>query len=104
MNNSRISRLLLVLFALAFLGIQVVSFMTSIAEHEEKMVKLEKVAYQIEKGSYFDLKLDPVVEIRKEQASFKSETINLVIKLLVIIAATTFVYTLMRSGRGIRKE
>lgn len=104
MNDSRISRTLLILFALAFLGIQVVSFMTSITEHKEKMVKLDKVLVQVEKGIYFDLKLDPVVEIRKEKSSFKYETINLVVKVLVILAATTFVYTLMRSGRGLKKE
>jgi len=101
MNNPR---LLLILFALAFLGIQVVSFMTSISRHEEKMVKLENLAYKVEKGSYFDLKLDPTVELRKEKAGFKRETIYFIIKVLVILGATTFVFTLMKTGRGLKKE
>ncbi|MDD3652912.1 MAG: hypothetical protein PHO01_01820 [Desulfotomaculaceae bacterium] len=105
MTNSRFSRMLLVLFALAFLGIQTVSFMTSIAKHEEKMVKLENLRYKMEnQGIYYGLELDPVVEIRKEKAGFKSQTTNFIIKVLVILAATVFVYTLMRSGRGIKKE
>ncbi|MDD4168837.1 MAG: hypothetical protein PHD36_01010 [Desulfotomaculaceae bacterium] len=105
MTNSRFSRLLLILFALAFLGIQMVSFMTSMSKHEEKMVKLENLQYKMEnQGNYYDLRLDPVVEIRKEKEGFKSEKTNFIIKVLVILAATTFVYTLMKSGRGIKKE
>jgi len=45
MNNPR---LLLILFALAFLAIQVVSFMSGISKHEERMVKLEKQVFQFE--------------------------------------------------------
>lgn len=105
MTNSRFSRMLLVLFALAFLGIQMVSFMTSISKHEEKMVKLETLQSKMEnQGSYYDLRLDPVVEIRKAKVGFKSETTNFIIKLLIILAATTFVYNLMKSGRGFKKE
>ena len=41
-------RILLILFGLAFLAIQVVSYMSSISKHEERVVKLEKQAVQYE--------------------------------------------------------
>lgn len=92
-------RLLLVLFGLAFLGMQVVGYMSGISKHEERMVKLEKQAVQFEtKGTYIDLKLDPTLELKKEKARFKAETMNFVVKVLVISAATAFVFALMRPG------
>lgn len=94
-------RLLLILFALAFLGIQVVSFMFGITKHEERMVKLEKQMVQFEtKGTYIDLKFDPAVELRKEKARFKAETMNFIIKVLIISGATAFVFALMKVDRG----
>ncbi|MDD4766475.1 MAG: hypothetical protein PHF87_02685 [Desulfotomaculaceae bacterium] len=45
MNNPRT---LLVLFALAFLAIQVIGFMGGISKHEERMAKLEKQLVQFE--------------------------------------------------------
>lgn len=98
MNNPR---LLLILFALAFLGIQVVSFMSGISKHEERVVKLEKQVFQFEnKGTYIDLKLDPAAELRKEKTRFKAETINFIIKVLIISGATAFVFAMMKSDRG----
>ncbi|HOV79997.1 MAG TPA: hypothetical protein PK728_07780 [Bacillota bacterium] len=98
MNNPR---LLLILFALAFLGIQVVSFMFGISKHEEKMVKLEKQMVQFEtKGAYIDLKFDPAVELRKERSRFKAETMNFAIKVLIITGATAFVFALMKVDKG----
>ncbi|OPY56875.1 MAG: hypothetical protein A4E55_01906 [Pelotomaculum sp. PtaU1.Bin035] len=101
MNNPR---LLLILFALAFLGIQVVSFMSNITRHEERMVKLEKQVIQVEKGAYIDLKMDPSVELRKEESGFKLEIVNFIIKLLVISGATAFVFNMMKNKRGLKKE
>ncbi|MCL6635109.1 MAG: hypothetical protein K6T29_04995 [Peptococcaceae bacterium] len=98
MNNPR---LLLILFALAFLAIQVISFMSSIARHEERVVKLEKQLVQFEtKGTYIDLKLDPAVELKKEKARFKAETVNFIVKVLIISGATAFVFALMKADRG----
>lgn len=94
-------RLLLILFALAFLGIQVVSFMSGITKHEERIGKLEKQMVQFEtKGTYIDLKIDPAVELRKEKARYKTETMNFVIKVLIISGATAFVFALMKADRG----
>lgn len=92
-------RLLLILFALAFLGMQVVGYMSGITKHEERMLKLERQAVQFEtRGTYIDLKMDPTLELKKEKARFKAETMNLVIKVLVISAATAFVFALMKPG------
>lgn len=97
-------RRLLVLFALAFLAMQVVSYMASISRHEEKMVKLEKQLVQFEtKGTYIDLKSDPAVKIKEEKNKFKNETIGFIIKVLFISGATAFVYILMRRYRS-KKE
>lgn len=93
----RSPRILLVLFGLAFLAIQVVSYMSSISKHEERVVKLERQAVQYEtKGTYIDLKLDPALELRKEKTRFKAETMNFIIKVLVISGSTAFVFALMR--------
>lgn len=93
-------RTLLLLFASAFLALQVISFMSGISKHEERVVKLERQAVQFEtKGTYIDLKLDPAVELRKEKARFKAETINFMIKVLVISGATAFVFALMKTDR-----
>lgn len=98
MNNPRT---LLVLFALAFLTIQVVSFMAGIARHEERLSRLEKQLVQYEtKGLYVDLKLDPATELKKEKASIKAETVNFIVKLVVIAGATCFVFAMMNSDRG----
>jgi len=101
MNNPRV---LLVLFALAFLAIQVVSFMTGISNHEDRMARLEKQIVQFEtKDTYVDLKLDPSLELRREKARFKAETMNFVVKVLIISGATAFVYALMKADRGQKK-
>ena len=90
-------RILLILFGLSFLAIQVVSYMSSISKHEERAVKLEKQAVQYEtKGTYIDLKLDPALELRKEKTRFKAETVNFIIKVLIISASTAFVFALTR--------
>jgi len=93
------SSFLLILFALAFLCLQVVSFMTNISRHEEKMVKLEKLVFQVDRGSFFDLKMDPAVELRKEKDEFKGKTIGFIVKVLVISGATAFVFAIMRKGQ-----
>lgn len=91
-------RILLVLFAVAFLGIQVVSYMAGISRHEERLAKLERQVYQFEMGGTFVcLKMDPVLELGKEKGRFKAETMNIIIKVLVISAATVFVLRLMRA-------
>jgi len=96
-NNSRV---LLILFAIAFLAIQVISFMGGIAKHEEKMAKLEKQLVQFEtKGAYIDLKSDPAVKLKEEKARFKAETLSFIVKVLVISGATAFVYVLIRRER-----
>ncbi|BAF60208.1 MAG: hypothetical protein HPY89_01535 [Pelotomaculum sp.] len=101
MNNPRF---LLILFALAFIAIQVVSYMAGISRHEERMTKLEKQMVQFEtRGTFLDLKLDPAVELRKEKSRFKAETTNFIIKVLVISGATAFVYTLMKKEKGQKK-
>jgi len=98
MNNPRV---LLLLFALAFLAIQVVSFMSGINSHEERVGKLEKQSAQFEtKGTYIDLKLDPSVELKKEKTRFRAETVNFIVKVLVISGATAFVFALMKIDRG----
>ena len=97
-------RRLLVLFALACLAMQVVSYMASISRHEEKMMKLEKQLVQFEtKGTYIDLKSDPAVKIKEEKNKFKNETIGFIIKVLFISGATAFVYILMQRYRS-KKE
>ena len=89
------------MFALAFLGIQVVSFMSGINSHEERVGKLEKQLVQFEtKGTYIDLKLDPSVELKKEKTRFRAETVNFIVKVLVISGATAFVFALMKVDRG----
>jgi len=99
----RSPRILLILFGLAFLVIQVASYMSGITKHEERVVKLEKQAIQYEtKGTYIDLKLDPALELRKERTRFKAETVNFVIKVLIIAGSTVFVFALMRD-RGERE-
>lgn len=100
----RYSRILLILFALAFLGIQVVSFMTSVSRHEEKMVKLEKLVVQVENGTFFDLKMDPQVEIDKEKVVFRKETIGFIVKLLFISGATFFVYVIIMKRSRFSEE
>ncbi|MHB1043758.1 MAG: hypothetical protein ACYC0Q_13110 [Eubacteriales bacterium] len=98
MNNPRT---LLILFALAFLAIQVVSFMTGIASHEDRLVKLEKQLLQYEtKGVYVDLKLDPAQELKKEKTRFRAETIKFILVVFGIAGATSFVYVMMKSDRG----
>lgn len=93
-------RFLLILFALAFLAMQIVSFMSSLSKHEERVVKLEKQAIQFEtKGTYIDLKLNPAVELKKEQDRFKAETVNFIIKVFVISGATAFVLILIRRAQ-----
>lgn len=105
MNNPR---LLLVLFALAFLAVQVTSFMSGINRHEERLVKLEKQLVQSDTESsflenesvYADLKWDPSAELEKEKTRFKAETVNFVIKVLIISGATAFVLAIMRTNQG----
>ena len=98
MNNPRS---LLVLFALAFLAIQVISYVTGISKHEERMAKLEKQLVQFEtKGTYIDLKSDPAVKLKEEKTRFKAETVSFFVKVLVISGATAFVYALMKTDRG----
>jgi hypothetical protein len=95
MKNS--PRILLILFALAFLVMQVISFMSTLSKHEERAAKLERQAIQFEtKGTYADLKMNPAVELKKENDKFKKETTNFVIKVLVISGATAFVLILMK--------
>lgn len=95
MKNS--PRFLLILFVLAFLAMQIVSFMSTLSKHEERVVKLEKQAIQFEtKGTYIDLKMNPAVELMKEQDQFKTDTVHFVLKVLVILVATVFVLILMR--------
>ncbi len=94
MNNPRI---FLILFALAFLAMQVTGFASGASKHNERIVKLEKQAIQFDtKGAYIDLKMDPWLELKKEKASFRTETVNFIIKVLVISGATAFVLTLMK--------
>jgi len=98
MKNS--PRFLLILFALAFLGMQIISFMSTLSKHEERVVKLEKQAVQFEtKGTYIDLKMNPAVELKKENDRFKSETVSFVMKVLVISVATALVLILMKRAQ-----
>lgn len=98
MNNPR---LLLIIFAVAFLAIQVIGFMSGISKHEEKMAKLEKQLVQFEtKGTYIDLKSDPAVQIKEEKTRFKTETLGFIVRVLVISGATAFVYAMMKSDKG----
>lgn len=93
----RSPRFLLILFALAFLAMQVISFMSTLTTHEERVVKLEKQAIQFEtRGTYIDLKMNPAVELRKEEDKFKAERVNFIIKVLVITGATAFVLVLTK--------
>ncbi|HBC94580.1 MAG TPA: hypothetical protein DCZ10_17205 [Pelotomaculum sp.] len=93
-------RFLLILFALAFLAMQTISFMSTLTKHEDRVVKLEKQAVQFEtKGTYIDLKMNPAVELRKEADRFKAETVNFAIKVLVISGATVFVLVLMKRAQ-----
>jgi hypothetical protein len=97
MNNPRF---LLILFALAFLAMQIFSFMSTLTKHEERVVKLEKQAIQFEtKGTYIDLKMNPAVELKKEEDRFKAATVNFVIKVLFISGATAFVLVLMKRAQ-----
>jgi len=109
MNNSRNNpRLLLVLFVLAFLVVQVTSYMSGIDRHEERLVRLEKqlvqsendVAYFESEGAYTDLKWNPSTALEKEKNRFRAETINFVIKVLIISGATAFVFAVMKPKRG----
>jgi len=98
MNNPRV---LLILFALAFLAIQVVSFMTGIADHEDRLAKLEKQLLQYEtKGVYVDLKLDPSQELKREKARFRAETVKFILVVFGVAGATAFVYVMMKTDRG----
>jgi len=95
MNAS--TRILLILFALAFLALQVISYMSSFSRHQERVTKLEKQIVQFEtRGAYLDLKLDPSLELKKEKSRFKAETVNFIIKVLFISGTTAFVYTLLK--------
>ncbi|MDD4237441.1 MAG: hypothetical protein PHT62_02615 [Desulfotomaculaceae bacterium] len=95
-------RFMLILFVLAFLAMQIMSFMSTLTKHEERVVKLEKQAVQFEtKGTYIDLKMNPAVELKKEKDRFKAETVNFIIKVLVISGATAFVLVLtQRAQKG----
>lgn len=94
-------RFLLILFALAFLAMQVISYMSTFTKHEERVVKLERQAIQFEtRGTYIDLKMNPAVELKKEEERFKAETVNFIIKILVITGATAFVLVLMRRSQN----
>ncbi len=94
-------RNLLILFALAFLAIQVVGFMSGISKHEERMAKLEKQLVLFEtKGTYIDLKSDPAVKLKEEKSRFKAETMSFIVRVLIISGASAFVYALMRNDRG----
>lgn len=110
MNNPR---LLLVLFALAFLVVQVTSYMSGINRHEERLMKLEQqmvvrsendvadnVAGLEEAGTYKDLKWKLSTELEKEKIRFKAETVNFVIKVLIISGATAFVFAIMKTKHG----
>jgi hypothetical protein len=107
MNNPR---LLLVLFALAFLVVQVTSYMSGINRHEERLVKLEKQMVQPESenevtvfentGTYKDLKWNPSTELEKEKIRFRAETLNFIIKVLIISGATAFVFAVMKMKYG----
>lgn len=93
-------RWLLILFAFAFLAVQVVGFLGGISRHQENVAKLEKqvVKYETE-GAYIDLKSDPAVKLKEEKARFKTETIGFVVKILVISGVTAFVYALIKNER-----
>lgn len=96
----RSPRFLLILFALAFLAMQVISFMSTLTKHEERVVKLEKQAVLFEtRGTYIDLKMNPAVELKKEEDRFQAETVNFIIKVLVISGATAIVLILMRRSQ-----
>jgi len=89
--------LLLILFVLAFLGMQTFSFMSELTRHEEMVMKLEKQAVQFEtKGTYIDLKTNPAVELKKENERFRAEVVNFALKVLVITGAAVFVLIMMR--------
>lgn len=89
--------LLLILFVLAFLGIQTFSFMSELTKHEERVAKLEKQAVQFEtKGTYIDLKTNPAVELKKENERFRAEVVNFTLKVIIIAGATVFVLIMMR--------
>ena len=95
------SRYLLLLFGLAFLAIQVVSFYTNITGHDEELKKLDKMLIQVENGSFFDLKIDPQVSIIKENNEFRNSIIGFAVKVIVITGATILVYFIIL--RNIRK-
>ncbi len=95
MNTS--ARILLILFALAFLALQVISYMSSFSRHQERVAKLEKQIVQFEtRGAYLDLKLDPSLELKKEKSRFKAQTVNFILKVLFISGITVFVYALIK--------
>lgn len=91
------TRVLLILFALAFLALQVISYMSSFSLHRERVAKLEKQIVQFEtRGAYLDLKLDPSLELKKEESRFRAQTVNFILKVLFISGITVFVYTLIK--------
>jgi len=93
----RNTSLLLILFVLAFLGMQTFSFMSELTRHEERVAKLEKQAIQFEtKGTYIDLKTNPAVELRKENERFRAEVFNFALKVVIITGAAVFVLIMMR--------
>ncbi|NLJ77068.1 MAG: hypothetical protein GX325_07425 [Peptococcaceae bacterium] len=93
-------RTLLILFAVAFLAIQVIGFISGISKHEERMAKLEKQLVLFEtKGTYADLKSDPAVKLKEEKSRFKAETMGFTVRVLIISGASAFVYALMKNDR-----
>jgi hypothetical protein len=98
----RNSRYLLLLFGLAFLSIQIVSFVSSVSEHEEIVVKLATLTEEVESGNFFDLRIDPQVYTTKENKEFSYSIFGFLTKIFVIGGATMFVFLLI--GRKMRKS
>ncbi|RJQ24777.1 MAG: hypothetical protein C4589_12385 [Peptococcaceae bacterium] len=97
------NRLLLVAFALVFLGIQVFSYMSGISKHEEQVIKIGmQTAQPASESRYFEARYNPALEMQKERNRFKAETLNFIIKILFISGATAFTFALMRAEKNNR--
>ena len=89
------SRYLLLLFGFTFLLIQVLSFISSARDHETELAKLDKLVIQVENGSFFDLRIDPQNAVIMEKKEFRKNTLGFVLKVVLIISITLFVFRLV---------
>jgi hypothetical protein len=96
-------RYLLLLFAFAFLMIQVLSFISGARNHAAELEKLEELVLQIEQGAFFDIKLDPQNAIITEKRDFNRGAVGFAVKVALVIVATLFVYRLIIRYSGRRQ-